>query len=86
MEEIATFRGVTHHHAPVWMGGAIHTECLSVMLRLRDTVQKMETMVAKEGVHTQCSRSSAVQHSANNGNFSIFRAVLHCYALCVDEG
>ncbi len=53
---------------------------------LRDAAQKMETMVAKEGVHTQCSRSSAVQHSANNGKFSIVRAVLHCYALCVDEG
>ncbi len=46
----------------------------------------MEITVAKEGVHTQYSRSSAVQHCANNGKFSIFRALLHCYALCVDEG
>ena len=49
-------------------------------------MQQMETTVAKEGVHTQYSRSSAVQHCANNGNFSIFPAALHCYALCVDEG
>ncbi len=47
-------------------------------------MQQIETTVAKEGVHTQCSRSSAVQHYANNGIY--FSAALHCYALCVDEG
>ncbi len=39
----------------------------------------METIVAKEGVHTQCSSS----HTANNGEFSIFRAVLHSNMPCV---
>ena len=48
--------------------------------------KKMETTVAKEGVHTHCSSSSTEQNSANNGKFSTFRAALHRYALCVDEG
>ncbi len=42
-------------------------------------MQQMETMVAKEGVHTQCSSSSTMQDGANNGEFSNF-FVLCCTA------
>ena len=37
----------------------------------------METTVVSKGVHIQCI---TVQHCANNGEFSIFRAVLRCNA------
>ncbi len=40
----------------------VHIEC----------VRRNVTMVAKEGVHTQCSSSNTVQHCANNGGDSHF--------------
>ena len=50
--------------------------CVDWAYRLHDIAQIMETTVVSLGVHTQCS-SSTVQI------FSIFGAVLRCYALCV---
>ncbi len=74
--------GPVHSDLPV---RPIHTERVSVTLRLICVMQrKMETTVAKEGVHT-CG--AAAQHSANNGEFSIFsRCAALQRALCVGGG
>ncbi len=45
-------------------------------------MQQMETMVVKDGIHTQCSRSSAVQIMEE---IAIFCLATH-HAPCVDEG
>ena len=48
-------------------------------------MQQMETTVAKEGVHTYAAAAALSSTVQTMENFPFF-AVLHCHALCVDEG
>ncbi len=54
-----------------------------VTRRLRDAAQTVEPTVVSLGVHTHMVQQQQQQQRADNGEISIFRAVLRCCVLCV---